>query len=323
MILRSATALILLAFVSSAAHAQTDLSGPPPWDPAEVSLMSRELAPGVYAVLPDDVGTRDHVATTAGFVVGDRAVLVVESMVNGRLAAELLGLVRDVTDLPIRYVVNTSYHGDHSFGNYVFPAEAAVVQHAATKAYVDASFEEDRAFMIGLFGSGRGMESVRRRSADVVVADSLVRIDLGGTTVEVRHFGFGQTEGDLMVYVPSARVLWAGNAVEGAPPHLPWLLDGRHREMAATLRRVRAFLPDDATVVLGHDAPAGPEALDFAVGYLEALDAEVAAAVADGLSLEETVAQVRLPEYAGYSMFGLAHDQINVPAVYGALTRGE
>lgn len=88
-----------------------DQAARPPWDAARVNLTSKELAPGVFAVLPDDVFDKDHVATTAGFVIGERSVLVIESMLNGDLASQLIGLVRQVTTKPIRFLVNTSYHG--------------------------------------------------------------------------------------------------------------------------------------------------------------------------------------------------------------------
>ena len=72
-----------------------------PWDAAQVNLTSQELAPGVFAVMSDNVFTKDHVATTAGFVIGERSVLVVESMLNGDLASQLIGLVRQATTKPI------------------------------------------------------------------------------------------------------------------------------------------------------------------------------------------------------------------------------
>src|ERR1700753_1572611 len=130
----------------------------PPWDASLVNLTSKELSPGVFAVLPDDVFDKDHVATTAGFVIGERAVLVIESMLNGEIASQLIGLVRKATNKPIRYLVNTSYHGDHAYGNYVFPENTVVVQHPATKRYIDDHFEDDRRFMIGLMGTGKGIE---------------------------------------------------------------------------------------------------------------------------------------------------------------------
>src|SRR4051794_9666122 len=80
----------------------------PPWDAAQVNLTSEELAPGVFAVMPDDVLGKDHVATTGGFVIGERGVLVVGSMLNGDLASQLIGLVRRATTKPIRYLSATS-----------------------------------------------------------------------------------------------------------------------------------------------------------------------------------------------------------------------
>ena len=73
---------------------ENDKAATPPWDASLVNLASKELSPGVFAVLPDDVFDKDHVATTAGFVIGERAVLVIESMLNGDLASQLIGLVR-------------------------------------------------------------------------------------------------------------------------------------------------------------------------------------------------------------------------------------
>ena len=116
----------------------------------------------MFAVMPDDVLAKDHVATTAGFVIGERGVLVVESMLNGDLASQLIGLCRQATTKPIRFLVNTSYHGDHAYGNYLFPETAVVIQHPATKSYMDEHFEEDRRFMIGLMGQGKGIERVQR-----------------------------------------------------------------------------------------------------------------------------------------------------------------
>src|ERR1700749_4865913 len=90
---------------------QDEQEATPPWDAAKVNLMSKEMAPGVFAVMPDDVFDKDHVGTTSGFVIGERSVLVIEALLNGDLASQLIGLVRRVTRKPIRFLVNTSYHG--------------------------------------------------------------------------------------------------------------------------------------------------------------------------------------------------------------------
>src|SRR6201994_432567 len=287
----------------------------PPWDAALVNLTSKEPGPGVFAVLPDDVFDKDHVATTAGFVVGERGVLVIESMLNGNLASQLIGLIRQVTTKPIRYLVNTSYHGDHSYGNYVFADSTAIIQHPATKRYMDEHFEDDRRFMIGLMGKGKGIERVQPRTADVVVPE-MITIDLGGRIVEVRHLGFAQTPGDLVVWAPDAKVLWVGNMIQAPSPALPWLLEGRHHETIETLVRVRDFLPEDATIIPGHGRPMRPATMKFSLGYLRELDGAVRAAIDEGRSVEATLAVAAMPDYGAYSFFEWAHKTVNVPAAY-------
>ncbi|WP_460903052.1 MBL fold metallo-hydrolase [Paraburkholderia jirisanensis] len=267
--------------------------------------------------MPDDVLVKDHVGTTAGFVIGERAVLVIESMLNGNLASQLIGLVREMTTKPIRFLVNTSYHGDHAYGNYVFPESTVVIQHPATKRYMDEHFEEDRSFMIGLMGKGKGIERVQARTADIVVPDML-SVDLGGRTVEVRHFGFAQTPGDLVIWAPEAKVLWVGNMIQAPSPALPWLLEGRHRETIATLSRVREFLPEDATIIPGHGRPMRPADIEYPLRYLRELDRTVRAAIAEGRSVEETLDLAAMPHFCGYSLFDWAHKTVNVPAAYRA-----
>ncbi len=289
-----------------------------PWDAARVNLTSKEMAPGVFAVMPDDVFTKDHVATTAGFVIGERSVLVIESMLNGDLASQLIGLVRQVTTKPIRFLVNTSYHGDHAYGNYVFSDSTVVIQHPATKRYMEDHFEDDRRFMIGLMGKGKGIERVQARTADITVA-ATIDIDLGGRTVEVRHFGFAQTPGDLVIWVPEAKVLWVGNMIQAPSPALPWLLEGRHQETIATLARVRDFLPEDATIIPGHGRPMRPGDIEFALRYLRELDSAVSSAIDEGRSVEATLEAVGMPHYGAYSLFEWAHNAVNVPAAYGHL----
>jgi cyclase len=287
----------------------------PPWDAARVNLVSKELAPGVFAVMPDDVFAKDHVGTTAGFVIGERGVLVVESMLNGDLASQLIGLVRRVTAKPIRFLVNTSYHGDHAYGNYLFPDSTVVIQHPATQRYMAENFEEDRRFMIGLMGKGKGIERVQVRTADITVPEML-GVDLGDRMVEVRHFGFAQTPGDLVVWAPDAKVLWVGNMIQAPSPALPWLLEGRHKETIATLNRVREFLPEDATIIPGHGRPMRPADIEFPLLYLRELDRTVRKAIAEGRSVEETVDVAAMPHYCSYSLFDWAHKMVNVPAAY-------
>jgi cyclase len=289
------------------------------WTPNAIELVSQELAPGVFVVYdvnaPDGPSGRP-LATSAGFVIGEDGVVLVETMINRRLLCQLVDLVRAETDLPITHAINTSFHGDHSYGNAFLPEEVEVVQHERTAAYIAANFEADREFMESNFGADQGLDEVMAVLPDIAVTDEGWSIDLGSVTVEARYYGFGQTEGDLFVWVPEAKVLWTGNALVNEAPALPWLLDGHAHEVEATLALVRAELPAGATVVPGHGPPLTPEAFVWGLDYLAALQDGVAASVEQGLTLEETVAAVTLEEFRGYALFDWIHSAVNVPNTY-------
>ncbi len=292
-----------------------------PFDPAEVRMEARELAPGVFAVMADDVKETDHTATNAGFIIGEGGVLVVESLSNGRLASQLVGEIRKNTALPIRYLVNTSYHGDHCFGNFVFPAETSIIEHEFTKNFLDENFEQDRAFMIDLLGEGRGIEEAVPRSADLVV-EGRICLDLGSKAVEVAHIGFAQTEGDLIVRLPEENTVFVGNMLQAPPPAFPWLLDGRHGEAVETYRRLYEMLDDETVIVPGHSKLMQREDILFHVRYIEELSKQVGNAIEQGRSLEAAKEEVLMEDYSSYSMYEFIHFGVNIPTVYGELSGG-
>lgn len=295
------------------------------WTPNAIHLVSEQLAPGVFAIV--DANAAEHgpagipLATSGGFVIGEDGVLMVESMINRQLLCQAVELVRAETSKPIRWVVNTSSHGDHTFGNTFLPDDVEVVQHERTADAIAEHFDEDVAFMEANFGADQGLDEIEPVAADIRVPDAGWSVDLGGITVEARYYGFAQTPGDLFVYVPEAAVMWTGNAFVAEEPAIPWLLAGHGDAAEVTLAAVQASLPADAQVVPGHGRPRGPAALDFSIDYLRALLSGVGAAVDDGLSVEETVAAVTLDEFQGYALWSWIHQQVNVPGTHAELSR--
>jgi glyoxylase-like metal-dependent hydrolase (beta-lactamase superfamily II) len=171
--------------------------------------------------------------------------------------------------------------------------------------------------MVANFGAGRGIEPIVARTGDLLVPPGgKLLVDLGGRTVEIIDFGFAQTGGDLFVWDAQSKVMWAGNPVIAGKPSLPWLLDGHLVETLETLRKVYAFLPADARVVSGHGVALGREDLRWHIDYLAEVRRQVQAAIDDRATLEQTVARVKMPEYAGYVLFDWVHPQLNVPAAF-------
>lgn len=310
---------LAVSLIGSAASAQD-----PVWDGNTVILEAQELADGIYAVVPtgaQEMAAAGYpVATTGGFVIGENGVLVIESMLNERLNNQLFGLIAAETNVPVRYLVNTSYHGDHSYGNFYVPEEVDIIQHVNTAAYIADHFEEDTAFMIQNFGAGRGIEEVAATAADILVGDGgRLTIDLGGVRVDIQDFGFAQTGGDLFVSVSDANILWTGNPIVAQAPALPWLLDGHLLETRDTLQAVLDAFDTDTMVVPGHGPVTDIASLQWGVDYLTAVEVEVTAALAQGLSIDDTIAAVQLPEFQGYALFGWVHPNMNVPAAYSDL----
>ena len=310
------TSTIVLAGVAGAA-----LANEPVWDANKVVLESHELADGVFAVVPqgaEEMAKAGYpIATSGGFVIGERGVLVIDSMLNERLNRQLMDLIAAETDKPVLYMVNTSYHGDHSYGNQYLPEEVEIIQHAFTAEYIHEHIDADKAFMMQNFGTGRGIEEIEATEADILVAEGgAITVDLGDINVDIKDYGFAQTGGDLFVSVPDANVLWTGNPIAAEAPALPWLLDGHLVETRETLQEVRAMVNDDTQIVPGHGPVTDAAAIDWAISYLSEVETQVGQAVAEGLTLEETVAEVEMADYQGYALFGWVHPHLNVPAAY-------
>jgi len=309
-----------------AAVTGSSFAAEPIWDGNRVEMVAENLGPGVIAFYAADARELNAkggaAATSSGLIVGRRGALLVDTMLNSRLNTQVLALARQATPLPLLYAVNTSAHGDHSYGNMYLPSATRVIQSAATRDYVDAHLADDKAFMLKNFGAGRGIEPIVARTGDVLVPPGgKVLVDLGGRTVEIIDFGFAQTGGDLFVWDGQSKVMWTGNPVIATRPSLPWLLDGHLVETLSTLRKVYAFLPADARVVPGHGVALGREDLRWHIDYLAEVQKQVQAAVDQRLTLEQTVARVTMPEYRGYVLFDWVHPSLNVPAAYKDLNR--
>ncbi len=313
--LETFTTLILFLFAFSVTAQE------PVWDGNKVELVSERIAEGVFVYYAKDAKELERLgkpaATSGGFIVGKDKVLVIETMLNQRLYEQVAALIGKETKQSIAFAVNTSAHGDHSFGNMYLPASTVVIQHENTSRYIREHLEDDKAFMVKNFGTGRGIEPIQGRAANVLIPKGgRLALDLGGKQVEIIDFGFAQTGGDLFIWEPQSKTMWTGNPVIAVKPALPWLLDGHLLETLATLKRVHAFLPPDAKVLPGHGTLMTRDDIQWHIDYLETVKTQVKAAIDKGLSLEETVKAVTVPEFSGYALFGWVHPGLNVPAAY-------
>ncbi|WP_083227891.1 MBL fold metallo-hydrolase [Mucilaginibacter sp. PPCGB 2223] len=295
----------------------------PIWDANKVTLELHKVSNDIYAIIPATAETETSKgipqATTGGFIVGEKGVILIEVMLTKRLYDQEIKLIRSVTDKPIIFAVNTSDHGDHCFSNYLLPPSTSIIQNEFARENLSKNYEIIKNFMVGLFGSGRGIENTVFRPADIVIPkNSNLKVDMGGgKVVELLNVGTAQSPADLFVWMPNQKIFWAGNPFIAESPAIPWLFDGYFLEPAANLKKMYDFLPDDAIVIPGHGRITNKAGIKYTIDYVEELKKEVQAAVDNGFTLEQTKATVTMKDYdKGYVLFNWLHYGYNLPNAY-------
>jgi glyoxylase-like metal-dependent hydrolase (beta-lactamase superfamily II) len=238
-----------------------------------------------------------------GAVLGDDEVLVVDTRSFAAEAAELLADLRTLTRLPCRRVVNTHAHFDHCFGNATL-RPAAIWGHERCAAHLRTRGDRERAHLLRwLPEAARELDTLVLDPPDRPVGDGGTDLRLGGRRVELRFCGRGHTDHDLVVVVPDAGVVFAGDLVEeGAPP----VYGGDAFPLAwpATLGRLLALAPP--VVVPGHGDVVGHGFVSGQREELAAMAALCRRVAAGELGADEAVAAAPFPESTAREALALA-----------------
>lgn len=219
-------------------------AGPASAQPPPLPFVLKQVGPGVYAAID---GPEHKAGSNAGFVIGDDGVLVVDAFFNVEAARALVGEIHRLTPKPIRYVVNTHYHMDHTGGDEALrDAGAIIIAHRNVRGWV----RTDNANLFGDHVTPALKAEIAALPLPDLVTDKDLTVWLGNRKIVVRTV-LGHTGGDLIAFVPDARVLFCGDMLWRRIP--PNLIDGSVREWLATDADF-AHMPDAAhtTYVPGH-----------------------------------------------------------------------
>lgn len=248
-----------------------------------------DLAPGVYARRYAELDQ------TLGLVVGDTGCLVVDTGTDEERGAEFAAAVREITPLPWTVVI-THAHWDHYLGTRAF-LPAPVFAHPRGREVI-ASETADQVAEWAAHYRAQGDPGMARRleAATAVLPDGAVdpvaELDLGGRTVTLVHTGPAHTDHDVLVRVPDAGVVFAGDTVEqGAPPAVG--PDAAIGAWPALLDTLLVWAPD--VVVPGHGEPVDGDFVRAQRTELAAVADLVAGVTAGSLTPEEAVARSPWP----------------------------
>jgi len=176
----------------------------------------QKIGDGVWAAIVNDEG---KAGGNAGFVIGEDGVVVIDTFQDPEPAADLLAAIRKITNLPIRFVVNTHYHLDHVNGNDVFAAAGAVIiSHRNARPWI----RTENIKMIDPPVTSEKKARVQSIALPNIVYDSSLDLYLGSRRVNVRYYS-GHTGGDSVVSVPDAHIVFCGDLLW--KDHIPNLID--------------------------------------------------------------------------------------------------
>jgi glyoxylase-like metal-dependent hydrolase (beta-lactamase superfamily II) len=208
----------------------------------------QQIAEGVY-VIPDE---RIDLVPNVGFVVGEDAVLVVDTGMGIENARRVLERARELADDKPLFLTLTHFHPEHGFGAQVFRDEATIVYNESQRDELNAKFDEFVEMFSGFSPEIADILSDVERVEPHETYEHRHRIDLGGASVELESVGPAHTRGDQLVWLPEQQVLFAGDLVENRFfPILPDA-DAHGSDWIALLERLEGMAP--TTVVPGHGA---------------------------------------------------------------------
>jgi glyoxylase-like metal-dependent hydrolase (beta-lactamase superfamily II) len=257
----------------------------------EIPITVTEIAPGLFF--------QHHFAeSNNAWLVTEEGVLVIDSRQHPQRAKELLVAIRKTTDKPIKWVINTHFHGDHFFGNVIFKNEGAMfIAHEDTALMMKTYFQEEIDRRKGYFKQREYVSSDVKLIMPDLTFDHSLNLYLGGEKIEILYLGAGQNPGDAIVYFPKEKVLFAGGPVAKdswtnpsfTPSISDWIL---------LLEKIKKM---DVQIYLGgHGDVANKDDLQREIEMLRYFDSGMRDAISKNLAVDDIIKQYKFEKYKSF-----------------------
>jgi len=249
-----------------------------------------------------------------GASVGDDGIVVVDDQ-YAPLAERIQAALKGITDKPVRFIINTHYHEDHTGGNEFFQKQAPIIAQDNVRKRLESG---------GQAGNGGSLhfeaKAQPKAALPIITFDHDVTVHLNGEDIRALHVPAGHTDGDSVIYFPKSNVVHMGDDfVTYGFPFIDVDSGGSIDGMIAGVESAIAQLPPDVKVIPGHG---GVSSLDDVHAYVKMLK-ETRAAVRDALDKKMTLAQMKekkiLDPWKKYSGEFVSED-IFLETLYNSLT---
>jgi len=304
--------LVLMAALAAPARADHMSGLPASARHQELPIELKQVAPDLYFHYHDS-------SSNSAFLVTPEGVLVVDSGQHPADARALIARIRSVTDQPIRYLINTHFHGDHVFGNTAFHAlGATVIAHQDTVTMMRTHYAQEVTRRLDYYQRFQLDPAELRMDLPDFALQGDMTITLGGRTIRLVHPGAGQNPGDLLVHFPHARTVFVGGPfarrnwsnTSFTPSVDNWI---------AVLQKIAVM--DVDRFLPGHgDIGTKQDVLDEA-RLLGDFQAAMKAGIAQGMNRDALVKSLKFPQYQDLRNYDRLHNFIN--GLYTLYTTGK
>ena len=220
---------LAIALLSIAAGAQTP-------DFSKIDIKATRVAGQVFVL--ESTGP-EFSGGNVGVSVGPDGILLVDDKF-APLAPKIQAALKGISDKPVRFVINTHFHGDHTNGNEVFGPISTVIAHENTRKRMMA---------------GRGADSPPAPAValPIITFEDKVSVHLNGEDITATHFPSAHTDTDVVVFFPQSKVLHMGDEFfNGVFPFIDTEGGGSAKGLIANIEKILPTLPADVKIIPGH-----------------------------------------------------------------------
>ncbi|MGH7770211.1 MAG: MBL fold metallo-hydrolase [Candidatus Binatia bacterium] len=263
-------------------------------------LPAQDLGPGFHKVKDGIyVYAPDQTTTTCSIVVTQEGVVMIDSCNNPLDSRKVFDAVKKVTDKPIRFLVDTEVHNDHTWNHYVFSPPATVINHEGAGEGMKKGLDPKR--VARFTAESPEMAAIVKNYKFIpphIEYKDRMTINLGERTFELIYLKNVHSEADTAIWLPKERVLFASSAANvrtmiNIRPHvtLPDVLAG--------YKLMKSLNPE--VVIPGHGPPSTTKIFDEYEAFYTLLMQRVGDMARQGKSLDEIKKELKMPEYAGWA----------------------
>jgi cyclase len=270
----------------------------------------KKLADGVY------VHTGNGFDSNSGIILTDEGVVVIDTGQNPMESRDIMATVKKLTTMPVRLVIDTEPHGDHTTGHFVFPDALVVAAAGGGESMRGAERAgPDRIQRLAATSPAMkaALEGYRFIAPHIEYHDKMT-INFGGKTIELIYMKGVHSESDTAVWLPKERVIFSASAFVVNQINIlrPFVTIP---DILAAGKMMRALNPEN--VVPGHGTPGTVKIFDDGEKYYALLMERVDALMKQGKSLDDIKKEVKMPEYASWG--NQERMPTNIDAAYKAL----